>query len=276
MNFSNAILYPEKNKKKSSVDKNKVKKIFHEYGIVILRDFSFNENTFYNFADFFTKKYSVDAKRRKKTSIFQVNHVDEGYGEMSLHSETSFSPNWPEILWFFGKKVTKKNGETTFCCGNQLWKILSYKTKEFLKSNLLMFEVKSDIKLKLKNKKWDFNQVGIYDAFIDEEGFINYKHIKFAIANNELNKKIYLSSHILYKNTDPTIKSMTLINKKKIPKNIIREIEIKSKKITYYHKWKSNDVIMIDNKKFMHGRNKVPKNELREILNIQTLEKQNL
>ena len=33
---------------------------------------------------------------------------------MGLHSEASFSSVWPEIVWFFCNKPSKKGGETTF------------------------------------------------------------------------------------------------------------------------------------------------------------------
>lgn len=239
--------------------------------MVILRNFNFNQNNFYDFANRFTKSFSQDANRRKKTDRKEINHVDTGNQKMSLHSEASFSPVWPEILWFFGKKVSKKFGETTLCCGNELWENLNEKTKNFLKSNLLKFNIKSDLKLKLKNKKWNLNKVGVYNEYIDHKGYLNYEHICFAVNQNKSNKKIYLASHILYENTDPTIISMKLANNKKIPSKILKEIKEKSNLITYFHKWKKNDVLMIDNKKFMHGRNKLNKIENREILNIQTL-----
>ena len=107
--------------------------------------------------------------------------------------------------------------------------------------------------------------------YIDKEGLLNYEHIKFAITNSNFTNKIYLSSHILYQNTDPTIISMNLFNNSKIPLKIINEIKKKSELITYYHKWKKNDVLMVDNRRLMHGRNKIIKKEIREILNIQTL-----
>ena len=49
---------------------------------------------------------------------------------MNLHSEASFSPSWPEILWFYCS-VPQKYGQTTLCDGEELWKKLSYKTKFF-------------------------------------------------------------------------------------------------------------------------------------------------
>ena len=253
------------------IPKKKIEKVFLKTGLVILRNFDFNQDNFYIFAKKFTKNFSTDANRRKKTEKKEINHVDTGYKKMSLHSEASFAPSWPEILWFFGKKVSEKYGETTLCCGNELWENLNQTTKNFLKSNLLKFKIKSDLKLKLKNKKWNLNKIGVFDEYIDKNGYLNYNHIKFAINKCNYNEKIYLSSHILYKNTDPTILSMKLINNKKIPTKILKEIKDKSNLITYFHKWNENDVLMVDNKKFMHGRNKLIKGENRQILNIQTL-----
>jgi len=64
---------------------------------------------------------------------------------------------------------------------------------------------------------------------------------------------------------------MSLINNKKIPKDIIYEIEKLSKKLSTKYSWKENILLMIDNRRFMHGRNKFKENSIREILNIQTL-----
>ena len=49
---------------------------------------------------------------------------------------------------------------------------------------------------------------------------------------------------------------MVLINDKKIPKNIIKEIIQLSKKLTINYDWKRNTLLMIDNRRFMHGRKK--------------------
>ena len=50
-----------------------------------------------------------------------------------------------------------------------------------------------------------------------------------------------------------------------------KEIKKITSEIKYEVKWKKNDVCMIDNKRFMHGRSKILKSEKREIINIQTL-----
>ena len=271
MNISKSTIVSNNNSNPSQINKKDVKEIFKKSGMVLIRNFNFNQNNFFNFTKSFTKTFSTDANRREKTKKKQINYVDIGVKKMSLHSEASFAPSWPEIIWFYGKNVSKNYGETTLCCGNELWETLNPTPKNFLKSNLLRFKIKSDINFKFRNKKWNLNKIGVFNEYIDKDGLLNYEHIKFAITKSNYTNKIYLSSHILYQNTDPTIISMNLFNNSKIPSKIINEIKKKSELITYYHKWKKNDVLMLDNRRLMHGRNKIIKKEIREILNIQTL-----
>ena len=60
------------------------------------------------------------------------------------------------------------------------------------------------------------------------------------------------------------------IDNKKIPNNIIKEVEEKSKIITYDLKWKKGDLAMIDNRRFMHGRRSFTDAVSRDIVNKQT------
>ena len=64
---------------------------------------------------------------------------------------------------------------------------------------------------------------------------------------------------------------MTLINGEKIPKSILTEIQKLSEELTKDYIWKNNKLLMINNKRFMHGRNDFNINSNREILNIQSL-----
>ena len=65
--------------------------------------------------------------------------------------------------------------------------------------------------------------------------------------------------------TDPQILSCKLANGKKIPKSIYLEIRKITKKLTIEIKWEKNDICMIDNRRFMHGRTNILKGERRDI-----------
>ena len=70
---------------------------------------------------------------------------------------------------------------------------------------------------------------------------------------------------------DPQIKKWTTVKGDSIQSNIMDEIKSKSSELTYEHKWKQGDLVMIDNKRFMHGRRQYNKNDKRQIAIAQTL-----
>ena len=75
---------------------------FERKGIILFRDYSINSNNISKVTDLYTENYANDALRRKsRMEQKEVRNVDYGNEEMALHSEASFSPNWPEIVWFF-------------------------------------------------------------------------------------------------------------------------------------------------------------------------------
>ena len=196
---------------------------------------------------------------------------------MNLHSEASFSPSWPEILWFYCSVPPKKYGQTTLCDGEELWKKLSYKTKNFFLKNPLIYKMEIPINVNvrgnIKKTKWYFDEIGTHDCFIDnKKGIINIKQIRFAVSKN-FRGKLSFCNHLISSalEMDPTIKSIGILSGTKIPKSILNEVTLVSQNITYMHTWKKNDLIMINNHRFMHGRTKIVKNDERKILNLQTL-----
>ena len=68
---------------------------------------------------------------------------------------------------------------------------------------------------------------------------------------------------------DPTVKSIGLLSGLKIPKFILDEVNLVSDGLSFKHTWKKNDLIMINNHRYMNGRTKVIKNDKIEILNLQ-------
>ena len=61
--------------------------------------------------------------------------VDLGNNEIPLHSEASFSPSWPEIIWFYCSSPSKKSGFTTVVDGVKVYENLKISTKKFFLEN---------------------------------------------------------------------------------------------------------------------------------------------
>ncbi len=250
--------------------------LFERKGLIIFRDFNIDPKHLTEITSMYTETFANDAQRRENRMDQKVvNNVDAGKEEMALHSEASFSPNWPEIVWFFCNLApTNKGGETTVCDGIKLWDSLSIDVKNFFQLNPIKYELEIPIQnLKKQNleKKWILNFQGSGDGKLDyNKGILKITQIRFAVQQSRIPGKLCFSNHTLCKNTDPTIVNWGTIDNKKIPNNIIKEVEEKSKIITYDLKWKKGDLAMIDNRRFMHGRRSFTDAVSRDIVNIQT------
>ncbi len=270
----------------TSLNKKKIINIFEKKGVIIFRGFKIIPNKLTSFTDLFTYRYANDAARR--TKMFKnknIKSVDLGNAEMALHSEASFSPSWPEILWFCCIKAPKKSGFTTLSDGVQFYRKLSTKSKKFFLGKQILYNLvvpfKGDLDVKkyLKNRKkkelkeWILEVPGTFDTKINfKKGFVETKYMTFALSKTRNINQLAFCNHLqAVFGTDPQIIECSLLNGSKIPDLIYREIRKISDETKFSIKWKKNDLCMIDNQRFMHGRSKILEFEKREIINIQTL-----
>lgn len=253
-------------------------KSFEEVGILKFSNLTAKPENLVKFTDLFTKTYSNDAARRsKRLENEKIRNVDLGNQEIKLHSEASFSPACPEIVWFYCLKPPKKNsGKTTYCDGVELWEKLSGTTKNFFLQEPVCYSLKIPVNGKIngKGKKpWYLNNPGVRNCFLDyDEKVICFDYIKFAVHESRIPNKLAFANHLYVTlDSEPQLISRRMYNSKKIPLNIENEILTVSKKITKKIDWEEKDLIMIDNFRFMHGREEIDKNDKdRDIVNLQT------
>ncbi len=261
----------------NKLDKKIIRNNFFKHGLIIFDNFKINPEIFFLLTKRFTSAYANDAFRREiKFDNKSLRSVDLGNKRVTLHSESSFTLTRPKIIWFMCINPPKKNegGETTICDGQQLWNNLKMDTKIFFKKNPVIYTVKVKIQNynKKNKKKWYLNDVGIYDEIIDySKKRIFFRNKKFAVERNYFSNELVFANHLLSVKDEDQIEKVFYGNNKKIPKKYLNDVIETSKKLTYSHKWKKNQVIMIDNYRFMHGRNKINGKSKREIINSQTL-----
>ena len=166
-------------------------------------------------------------------------------------------------------------GETIICDGSKLWEKLSPSCKNFFKKEPVEYDVKINLDNKNQGikKKWFLNYPGIYNEFLDlNKNIMTFKYKTFAVEKNYFNSKLFFCNHLLsVKDKDESQIKKVSYKSKPIPKKYFEEIKNTSEKITYSHIWKRNQIFMIDNHRFMHGRNKIFKKSKRDIINSQTL-----
>ncbi len=256
----------------------KIKEIFKSKGIIIFRNINLDKNNLINFTDNFSYTYANDATRRSKRfgSDF-IRNVDSGNQKIDLHSEASFSPSCPEIIWFYCVKPAKKSGKTLLCDGVSLWNSLNLETKNFFLSNQISYKLKIpylEKKLNKSRKKWYLPYEGISNCFVNfKTGEIEIDYNKYAVHKTIMpTRNLAFANHLFISlKSEPQLIQRTLKNKKRIPEKFLKEINFKAEKNTLRIMLKKNDLVMIDNHRFMHGREKILNKEKRDIINVQTL-----
>ena len=162
----------------------------------------------------------------------------------------------------------------------KIYQDLSTKTKKFFLANPITY--KMDIPYgnkssKIKTKKirdWFINVIGVKKSKIDMNNKSIYIELeRYSISPLKDTKEYAFSNHLqIVLERDPQLLSWRINNKTKLPNKIQKELKKICEKNIYKIKWKKNDLCMIDNRRFMHGRTQINKNDKsRQILNIQTL-----
>ncbi len=276
---SGIIIFSKKKSQLFKINKNEITRLFNKHGFIIFKGFDVSPEKFLKFSKKFTTIYANDAARRTSFFSNKIKNVDEGKCEMPLHSEASYSPSWPEIVWFYCSIPPKKSGWTTICDGEKVYKKMTTQTKKFFLANpinyfmSIPFEKTNNKMKKKKLKEWFLDYPGVDDCYLDTNNKkINLKLSRYAVVKTK-KENLSFSNHLqIFLDRDPQLLKWIINKKKKLPRKIYLEIKKICKNETQNIKWKKNDFCMIDNHRYMHGRRKIlSSDENRKIYNIQTL-----
>ena len=268
---------PEDDFSSINIDKNEIIKLFEKNGAILFRDFDFSPQNILEFTNSFTEKYSRDADRRNtRFDKKNIRDVDLGTDAHTLHSEGSYSPVSPEIIWFYCNIPPKEGGETILCDGMKLWNQLSTSTKAFFLAEPLLFDIEIEtgaIRKGKDNQPWISNTPGSSGHINWKKGVLKFTQLQYAVRKTRFGNSLAFSNHLLAelgKDNQIKNKHMMTASRKKIPLKIMNEIKEKSELLTYNHCWKTRDLVMVDNVRFMHGRRSFKKGIKRDIVIIQT------
>jgi alpha-ketoglutarate-dependent taurine dioxygenase len=249
--------------------------LFEKYGVILFRGFEIEGSDITNFTDIYTEQYSSDTNRRNiRFGNRNIRNVDYGNSEVLLHSEASFTPSLPEIVWLFCNIPATDGGESILCDGVRLWKSLSNDTKGFFLSEQIHYELKIPVfEGKDRNiiKPWLLQVVGAGMGHINyNDGCLYITQKRYAVQKAR-NGELSFCNHLFVSlDSEPQLLSRRLSDGTEIPDEIYTEIKIKAEKITYKHVWEKNDLLMVDNLRFMHGRSSLIPGVPRDVVVLQS------
>jgi len=281
------LVMPSNSKDPQDLKYDDIVALFERYGVLVFRGFSLEPERITALTNRFTAKYSGEADRRPSRYGQKVVHDVDAYGmdmgkgvigdgHVGWHSENGFSPTWPEVVWFYCVTPPEKGGKTRLCDGIALWNNLTVNTKSFFTASPVRYQLEVPIGGKKRPgkgiKPWFLNTVGTGDTYIDwDTGTLHATQLRFAMQEARNGRDLCFANHLLiHLDTEPQIISRTMADGSKIPESMMEEVSKKADELIFEHSWEKADLLMIDNRRFMHARGAYELDDPRELLVVQS------
>lgn len=255
-----------------AVDHETIVELFEQHGVLLFRGFGIAPDDLLAVTDSFTETYAPDAVRRpKRFGKKQIRDVERGDADIPLHSEAAFAPIWPEIIWFYCVVPATVGGSTTICDGVMLWKKLSPQTKRLFLAQPVRYHYLSELgeeKVPGRGREpWPFHTLGVEGYRDRENGIADLYVSRFAVQESR-SRMLCFANHAF---TDFLDLTTTMSDGTTIPSETVLEIREAAEQLIYEIQWQPGDLVMLDNKRFLHGRRAFDSSQSsRDIVQIQS------
>jgi len=273
------VISPENGETIEQLDPALIEMFYKQYGVVLLRGFSLNVESFKYFANQLCT-YSIFNESRNREVIddsCSIQTVDLGKAAFSLHSEMARLPWKPDACFFGCLNPPSAKGETLICDGVELVEKLpkdvrgalsqrSFRYTSNAKSDELEYWFgtnKPDLHVLNKNR----SEFCPFHFFIAPNGQIKRSFKVPALHRTMFGQELAFGSYLLFarftRNTPyfPTYEDFSII-----PQTLADQIQSAAKNIQVAITWQKGDLLLIDNTRFMHGRNRIIDTDERKII----------
>ena len=263
----------------STLDRDQIEALFRQHGARLFRGVSFDIDEFSQFTDLFCSAYvSNESPGREVLSADgRVQTVNTGHQHFPLHPELSREPWQPDIAWFACEQPATMQGETTLCDG--VAAVLAFPPELFdhLAKNKLAHILPADL-------DWCAEFLGIPElklSDLSKEYHSSEENLfQFSVRDNEIFRTYFrpmlhkpmFSSNWAYGNFLVFARRNLRVRHfpcyadgSEVPDSIVMQIEGITNRLAYAHKWQKHDLLMLDNTRFLHGRNPIGDPQSRRI-----------
>jgi alpha-ketoglutarate-dependent taurine dioxygenase len=251
-----------------SVDFSYIRNLYVQYGALLFRGFDLDLDVFSRITRKFCSKYVRNNSygRQDVDHDVTIQSVDPGVAAFPLHLELARVPWRPDIAWFACIRPPTEGGETVICDGVDIADNLPAATRHLLENRRLLYKKESSLE---ECRKWlRVPNPGDADlenppatcpfTFSREQGRI-YRSFTYPILHKPMfTDKLAFGNYLLFARYHNGIYQFpTYEDGSEIPDSVCDEIKAVSDRLAAPVTWHGNDLLMLDNTRFMHGRNQI-------------------
>jgi alpha-ketoglutarate-dependent taurine dioxygenase len=252
----------------------KIKDLFRTSGALLFRGFAVSEQSFSDVVSPFSSQFLRDYGNSKTSdpSGGFVQSVTLGNKPVELHCENAVCAERPDIIWFYCAAPALAGGETTFCDGVEIWRLLSPAAKQLFLTRKVKYTITVPRELYLNKDQEIVLRVGTLKfagttyRFNDDES-LTIEYVVSAVNRTKYGAELAFANSIT--GPYPSYRT-TFVDDSEIPADVIQEIKQLQDQLTEQIAWQAGDLVMLDNSKFLHGRRAFPDTQ-RRIFSLMSL-----
>lgn len=208
----------------------------------------------------------------RQFSSKETQKVDAGKVAVGLHIENGNTPLPPDVVAFYSQKSAIKGSQTTVCDGAALWSAFPKHLRELFNQSITVTRtlpvhlwkryvataldmdeaLVEEVHLKIFLKQVP-NQAGQ----LNEAGELRYQLTINPVLSENLSLKAAFANALLGPSFNYQKPTYTFADGNNVPEDVITEIAELAEKFTQEVQWQDNDIVIIDNKRVMHGRREI-------------------
>lgn len=253
-----AIIADDGSRSLRALDIDQVMRVFRSSGFILFRGFAVEEDGLRAFTDRFTARFighgNLDRTLISEDSTLMT--VTPGQDVIHAHSEMSYTPLRPDVIWFHCVQPASEHGETFVVDGVRVYDEMRAPTRALLSSRKIVHRFR-DIAPEAWQRMLRTDDAGaalrMLDALpgfsyqITAAGRLDAEYVTSAIKPTKYGRALAFNSSILDVGG-------VFQDGSEIPAEIFRELKEQTGDLARLIAWKANDIAMIDNTRILHGR----------------------
>jgi len=259
------------------IDRQWVESLYKEHGALLFRGFDFEVEIFAELTQAFCTHAAFNESPGREiideaTNIQSVNLGDEAF---PMHAELSRTPWKPDVCWFACATPAEQEGETYMCDGIEIVRHMSPQLRTALENRQFKYTQVSQLpaaKFWLRSHQPSVELLNNPPAdcpysfeLVDQTPYQTFYrpalHKPMFSDEPAFSNFLIFAREYLHNKDFPVFEDGS-----EIPDALVAELVKISDSLRQPVPWQQNDVVMLDNTRFMHARDKLPSPSLRMIL----------
>jgi alpha-ketoglutarate-dependent taurine dioxygenase len=270
-------------------------------GAVLLRGFSLDSDEFVAFSDRCCRAFSkyvgggirfraLDrADLGANGTLLSTTGTTQSFG-IPLHGEMYYQKVRPDVIWFYCQVPPAKGGQTTIADGRDFFSRLSPESQRLLRSNQVRYirnldredwisSFKTDSLDELRRVS-DENEMSME---ILNDSAVRMEYVSPAVFSGSDGPETFINSVIILWEFEQAFaegsvakllggnapsKSPLVVrwdDGTELPNSLMQDIRSVAEDVSHDVQWQKNDIVLVDNRRVLHGRKKTRDGGAREI-----------